>query len=207
MPALRDLAGQTLHHLTVISRVPNVAYSGNAMWRCRCACGTVIETMGSRLLNGNTKSCGCLQRATIGQLRRTHHQSRTTEYEIWSGIKKRCCNPKSRAYPNYGGRGITICERWQHSFVNFLADVGLRPSSQHTIDRIDNDGHYEPDNVRWANKFQQANNTRSNHRLTFRGETLTIAEWGRRLNLSRQAIKDRLRWQWTVERALTTPVK
>jgi hypothetical protein len=119
-------------------------------------------------------------------------------------MRDRCRNPKHRAYKNYGGRGITVCERW-NSFENFYADVGDRPSPKHSIDRIDNDLGYEPGNVRWADQKTQSRNSRRNRLVAINGETLCLQDWAERMGLGRCTIYDRLRRGWSIERALTTP--
>lgn len=124
---------------------------------------------------------------------------------IWYKMKDRCTNTRLREYKNYGGRGIVVCESWRNSFQAFIADVGPRPSPLHTLDRIDNDGDYEPRNVRWATRQEQVRNRRGVHLLTHNGETLTASEWGRRLNWSSQTILNRVAAGWTTERILTTP--
>lgn len=120
-------------------------------------------------------------------------------------MKAACNNPNHHNYANYGGRGITMCERWK-SFENFLADMGERPSRQHTIDRIDNNGNYEPGNCRWATPRQQLTNKRNNVRLTFNGETMTLMEWSERYNLLFETLRGRLKRGWSVEDALTRPI-
>jgi hypothetical protein len=123
-------------------------------------------------------------------------------YGVWIAMRTRCLNPNSDDYPDYGGRGISICERWS-SFDDFMADMGPRPSSRHSIDRIDNDGNYEPTNCRWATPTEQANNRRSSHLVTFNGETMTVANWARRLGLSHDVLQARFDNGWPPERALT----
>jgi hypothetical protein len=119
-------------------------------------------------------------------------------------MKERCGNPRSDDFPRYGGRGIAVCERWRESFAAFLADVGPRPSPHHTIDRIDNARGYEPGNVRWATPTEQSRNKRSNRPITFRGETLVIAAWAKRLGIARSVLRRRLEI-WSVDDALTRP--
>jgi hypothetical protein len=123
------------------------------------------------------------------------------EYITWSSMKSRCLNPRHFAYKWYGGRGITICKKWL-LFEGFLADMGPRPSSAHSLDRVDTDGNYEPGNCRWATETQQQNNRANNHRLTINGETATLTEWARRTGISRGTLDWRIRHGWTVERAL-----
>lgn len=118
-------------------------------------------------------------------------------------MKSRCNNPNDPEYANYGGRGITVCVEWTRDFPTFLRDIGRRPSMQHTLDRIDNNGNYEPGNCRWATKAEQARNTRVSRVLCHAGESLTITDWARRIGLSATAIAQRLRLGWTIEQALT----
>ncbi len=126
-------------------------------------------------------------------------------YRTWKNIKQRCLNPKNTGYHNYGGRGIKMCQQWQSSFDVFVKDVGVRPSLGHSIDRHpDLNGNYEPGNVRWATRKEQANNKRTTHLIEFRGETLPLLDWARRMGLSTCALRYRLR-QYGVEFALTTP--
>lgn len=146
-----------------------------------------------------------------GQNSTTHgfasRTGRSAEYVVWSGIKTRCNNKNDHNYLKYGARGICMCERWQNSFLHFLQDMGTRPSRDHSIERIDNAGHYEPGNCRWATREEQANNRRSSRFLEFNGERLTIAQWARRSGIEVHALHMRLRKGWSIERALTEPKK
>lgn len=139
---------------------------------------------------------------------KTHGKSGSPEHISWKSLKSRCLNKNNESYHLYGGRGITVCNRWINSFENFYADMGKRPTLKHSIDRVNNDGNYDPLNCRWADHIEQANNKHSNHFLTFKGETKTIAQWGRKFNISEQAIQRRLsRLNWTIEKTLLTPIK
>jgi hypothetical protein len=125
---------------------------------------------------------------------------RTPEYRSWQKMKQRCYSPSQYCYHLYGGRGITICERWLDSFVNFLEDMGQKPSPTHSIDRIDNNGHYEPGNCRWATPQEQMDNSRRSTMLTHKGETLSIRAWSRKLGVTHSGISYRLKQGWTIDR-------
>lgn len=172
-----------------------------ARWSFRCDCGAFTTVDVHSVKRGNTRSCGCAARALVSASRTTHGMRRSPEYRVWMGMKTRCTNPKSPSYARYGGAGITVCARWQ-AFEAFLADMGPRPTGT-TIDRIDNARGYEPGNCRWATAEQQGSNKRSNHLVTYLGESLTIAQWSRRTGLTRDAIRQRLAAGWTVDRTLT----
>lgn len=130
----------------------------------------------------------------------THGRTRTSEYGTWAQMRRRCLDISNQRYKDYGGRGITICERWQ-SFENFFEDMGVRPEGM-TLERIDNDGPYSPDNCRWATPSEQAKNRRSNISLTVHGETLTVEEWSKRANVTARNIYQRLRRGWPAERVI-----
>tara|TARA_R110000868_G_scaffold13848_3_gene64357 strand:- start:8415 stop:8933 length:519 start_codon:yes stop_codon:yes gene_type:complete len=138
-------------------------------WNCICDCGNNIKTRATCLRSGDTQSCGCLRNERIRKALNKHGESssikKTTEYISWFGMKQRCYNTNFRQYKDYGGRGIKVCERWKESFVNFLEDMGRKPSPQHSLDRINNDGNYEPSNCRWATRSEQQNNKRNNKKM------------------------------------------
>ena len=165
MSAMKDLTGMRFGRLLVSGRA-SARRDGQAYWLCCCECGGTTIAGGKDLRSGHTQSCGCLRIEGQRELRRRHgHAPRkpgghavTPTYRSWYGMKSRCLNAKQAAYKNYGGRGITVCERWL-SFKNFLADMGPRPSPKHSIDRWpNNDGNYEPSNCRWATATEQARN-------------------------------------------------
>lgn len=126
------------------------------------------------------------------------------EYNSWRCMLNRCYLASFRGYEDYGGRGITVCDRWSASFEAFLEDMGAQPSAGYSLDRIDNSGNYEPSNVRWASKKEQAANRRTNRLLTYKGKTMCIAEWARELGIHRVALRHRLMSGWPIERALST---
>ena len=137
---------------------------------------------------------------------KTHGMSRTTEYQSWVDIKRRCINPNNPCYSDYGGRGITICDRWKNSFENFLADMKLKPTPKHSIDRIDNDGDYCPENCRWSTDVEQNNNRRDNRFITIGCVTLTIAQWSKEMSFGKSVIQDRLKSGWSERDAVLIPV-
>jgi hypothetical protein len=185
-----------------MSRAPNASKTNtNARWNCRCACGKFSLAYGQDLAKGKVKSCGCLNAERI----KKHGCSRKPVYNIWKGMFQRCENPKEKAYKNYGGRGITVCDEWR-DFNVFLADMGF-PAKGLSLDRIDNSRGYSRDNCRWATDGQQLNNKRNNVRLKFNGETRTLSEWARYLNVSRDSIHGRISRGWSVEKTLSAPVK
>lgn len=184
---------------------------GNYYWSCRCECGTLRIVDGSSLKSGRTRSCGCLKKELMKSSRTTHGQYKdgktTTEINRWMGMKSRCYNLNSPHYKDYGGRGIKVCDRWLESFDNFFEDLGKCPEGM-TLDRINNDGDYEPGNVKWSTRKEQANNRRNNRPIIFNGETKNLLEWATYLGISYNILWGRLRrWDNDVERALTTPVK
>lgn len=130
---------------------------------------------------------------------------KTPIYSTWRTMRERCNNPNAVNYDRYGGRGIKVCERWS-SFENFYADMGDRPFPRAEIDRIDNDGDYEPGNCRWATRSQNGNNTSANRAITFRGKTQNIVQWAKEFGLSYPAVYQRLKLGWSIEKALTTPL-
>lgn len=204
MRAHSNLVGQKFGRLTVesLERIKGVL-----CWRCSCDCGGTVTLRTARLTGSRpTKSCGCLWLETVPGSNRTHQRTGDYLHRIWGLIVHRCCNPKSPAYGNYGGRGITICNRWRYSFEAFVADVGERPTDAHTLDRINNDGNYEPGNVRWATRTEQARNTRFNRRITVNGVTKVLQEWANETGISRRTIAARLRRGWSPEKAVSKHV-
>lgn len=210
-PLFRDKTGMTFGRLHV-DRYAGRIGDTNA-YECTCQCGNKITTRGYSLSSGATRSCGCLIEDTAGKLQYKHGLRQTEEYAILAGIRNRCLNPRVKAYPRYGGRGITVCDRWlngdgQKTGVEcFVADMGQRPSPTHSIDRIDNDKGYSPDNCRWATPTDQERNKRNTKRLTFNGETKPLHEWSQSTGIPQAQIAKRLGRGWSVERALTKPLR
>ena len=208
MAAYKDLTGQRFGRLVAIRRTESYS-NGKSRWMCECDCGkeTVVDT--SHLLSWHTRSCGCLHTETIksGRNSRTHGVSKTRLYRIWRNMKSRCLNDNVPCHSYYGGRGIGISQEWEQfePFYKWSMENGY--TERLTLDRIDNNGNYEPSNCRWVSFQAQMNNTRSNHILSFRGEERTIAEWAREFNLPYQRVINRINTLgWSVEKALTTPI-
>jgi hypothetical protein len=208
MARIIDLTGQKFNRLLVVERV-KTNKSKNSKWLCKCECGEYTTVLACHLKSGHTKSCGCAKIEAIKKANTKHGLRNTKLHSVWNSMKQRCLNENNIQYIDYGERGITICEEWKNDFelfYNWSISNGYEEGL--SIDRINNDKGYYPDNCRWTNELVQANNTRSNHYLTFGSETKTIAEWGRELNLPAKIISDRITKQgWSIEKALTTPIQ
>ncbi len=203
-----DLAGKRFGRLVVVRRATGKD-THNAYWHCRCDCGRNAIVASSHLTHGDTSSCGCLNIERMHQQFRTHGETtkHSREYNAWCAMKDRCYNPNCRMYKCYGGRGITISDKWKNSFETFLHDMGRAPSG-YTLDRIDNDKGYSKDNCRWATYKENNNNRRDNLRITYKGETMTVSQWADRLEIKLTTLYQRLRkCKWSVERALNEPVQ
>lgn len=193
--------GRKFGRLTVVAvgKPPNT-YRYTAI--CMCECGSEpITVRVDGLTSGGVVSCGCYHR----EVSRTHGLSKHPLYQVWRHMRMRCENPDDAAYPNYGGRGITVCKRWQ-KVENFVADMeaGYAPGLE--IDRIDNDGDYKPSNCRWATPSENSDNRRSGHRITFNGKTQSIRRWAKETGISYGTLWERIAiWGWSPEKALTTP--
>lgn len=193
--------------LTILSEY---TLDGRRYCRCECKCGKECNIRKDSILTGRTQSCGCLlsESATIRATK--HGMSYSTELKVYRGMITRCYYRSHGSFHRYGGRGIKVCERWQGEggFENFVKDLGLRPSSDYTLERKDNDGDYTPENCIWGTKEEQYSNKSTNRLLTFQGKTQTIAKWCRETGISRGSLIGRLdQLGWSVEEALSTPTK
>ena len=201
---LIDLSGARFGRLVVVGIAGK---KGKRLcWLCKCDCGSEHLASGDVLKNGHVKSCGCLKAEVDAKGTRFRHGlSKSSEHKIWCGITERCHNKKSKFFMRYGGRGITVCRRWK-TFENFYADMGPRPSSAHTLDRVNNNGNYEPSNCRWATPEEQANNKSSNVMISIDGETKTLAQWCRETGVDSDLASQRInREKWSPVDAVTTP--
>lgn len=207
MGILNDLTGKRFGRLTVIELDP-VRKGRKLYWVCKCDCGNTKSIRSDALLSGITKSCGCYNLECISIRATKHGLSKHPLFKEWTGIKQRCYNPNERYYYNYGGRGITVCDEWLHSpenFINWCLSHGYQKGL--TLDRIDNNKGYSPDNCRWTTRKIQANNTRRNRYITYNGETHTVPEWAEILNLKYDVLIHRLAHGWSVEKAIETPFR
>jgi len=199
-----NLTGQTFGRLTVVS------YAGlirrRSAWKCKCSCGKEKTAVATCLMQGLTRSCGCLKAESNRKNATTHGHSqdgRASEYASWHAMKQRCTDRNDTKYDRYGGAGITVCERWLKSFECFLEDMGKKPSSEHTIDRFPNrEGNYEPGNCRWASPKEQARNKKSNRFIEIDGQTKTIKEWSEVSGVHHCTIWGRLERGWDAKDAV-----
>lgn len=201
---LIELAGKRFGRLLAIRKTAQSLRDKQYLWECACDCGESVTVLAASLRKGNTKSCGCYKTEKLrekGGIRQLYPKI----YLAFSAMIARCHNPSVESYSRYGGRGIQVCDRWRHSFDNFIADMGPKPTESHTIERVDNDRGYEPGNCTWATRGEQASNRRSNRYVECRGERLTVTQWASRLGVSPGTLSYRVRNGWDDERAILTP--
>lgn len=200
--ALIDLNGKTFGRLQVVGRLESSVKS--TRWLCLCECGKETSPTSFNLRSGITKSCGCLANERTGKRLKKHGFCSNPLYRTWHGMHGRCKNPKDRSYRLYGGRGIKVCRRWQ-SVENFIKDMGEKPSMDHSLDRIDPNGDYSPENCRWSTYADQQSNKRCSRFIEWNGKSMTCAQWATIVGIRSETIYERIhRQKWTPERALTT---
>lgn len=198
-----NMIGKTCGCLIVVERL-GANKHGHVIWSCHCRCGKTTTACTSELRNGHVKSCGCLRKA-IGDTNRRHNMSATPEYDAWKHMLARCNNPNNKDFAHYGGRGIAVA---YPTFEAFYADIGPRPASGYTVDRIDVNGNYTWNNCRWATRRTQGNNTRRTFNITFNGRTQSITEWAHEIGINRDTLRNRIKnYGWSVQRAMTEPTK
>lgn len=204
--------GTRFGKLVIVAEVEKHMYPSGRTRRkflCECDCGCRVAVIVNNLKTGNTTSCGCIQRKTAadnGRKAAKHSMARTRTYQCWDRMIQRCTNESRESYARYGGRGVSVCEKWRRSFIAFLDDMGERPSSRHSIDRIDNDGDYTPDNCRCATVTEQARNKSNNVLISHNGATRCVSEWAAIVGIGCHVLYGRLRRGWSATDALTTPV-
>lgn len=203
MPVFTDLVGQRFGRLQVKSREPGLRHK-SSLWRCACDCGSETVVTASCLKGGRTSSCGCLQKELTSKRSRTHGESSSRIYKIRQGMLSRCYNEKTPNFKDYGLRGIGVCKEWRSSYESFR-DWALSNGYEDglTLDRINNQGNYEPSNCQWITPAEQNRNRRTN--VKYKGKC--IAEWIRELGLKKTAVETRLKRHWPIEKALFTPVQ
>ena len=210
MGKFKDISKQRFGRLIAI-RFLSKAPKSHSKWLCQCDCGKQAIVSIDHLSTGHTKSCGCLEieskRLSLMTHGNTANKYQTPEYTSWRNMLNRCKKDSGRDYIHYKGRGIKVCDRWKESFQNFLSDMGKKPSKGMSIDRINNNGDYEPGNCRWANQTMQSNNMSTNRLIELNGKRQTVSLWGRELGLNPASIRYRLDIGWSPELALTTPMK
>lgn len=207
MPKFQDLSGQRFGRWTVIRRTEDYVTTAGyhfTQYECRCDCGNIRNVIANSLKNGRSGSCGCLGKEVASKTYKgnfsKHGDTNTRLYQIYAGMKKRCCNKKSYNYANYGGRGISICDEWLKDWSCFKEWAFANGYNDNlTIDRIDVDGDYDPNNCRWVDCVAQANNRRTNRYITYNNETHTMAEWGRILEIPYHTIYKKIKMGKSLE--------
>lgn len=202
-----NLINKKFNKLLVIDK----AFTKNreVYWKCICECGNTIYVSTANLNSNRVKSCGCLKLERLLERSTTHNKSKTRIYHIWKSMRQRCYNENDYSYKNYGGREIKVCDEWYNDFTAFYNwSIEHNYQENLTIDRIDNNGNYEPENCRWVSKLIQSNNTRFNKYITINNETKSLADWCRYYNLNYNSVEQRInRYHWEPSKALLTPFR
>jgi len=201
MPKALDLTGQKYGRLTVLEKLLLRDKHKKVVWKCLCDCGKTTNVNTKNIRTGNTTSCGCYHKELITK----HGMTNTQSFRIWSGMRTRCLNKNSENYAAYGGRGITICKKW-NTFAGFYKDMGDPPKGL-TLDRKNNDKGYSKVNCRWASAYTQAVNRKSTRFITYKKETKSISDWARSIGIRIDTLHHRFTAGWSIEKALLTPVK
>lgn len=209
-PTIKIKEGVRIGRLLILERIDkrDNRNQNHIYYRCLCTCGNQPLIPRSSLLAGRTYSCGCQRKEKSKYSNKTHGLSKTRTYRIYHAMMQRCYDKTQKGYPRYGGNGIGVCERWRESFENFFEDMGECPSPKYSIDRIDNNKGYSPDNCRWATINQQARNTRKAVLIKYHGEERPLADVADEIGMYYGTLYYRIfSYGWTVERAINTPIK
>lgn len=208
-PRAKDLTGERFHRLIVLGPIGKTN-DGHILWLCQCDCGNTSRVGSNGLRPNGVKSCGCQSIEAVKLAKTTHGLKGHPLYYAWSSIVQRCTNPSSKKYPDWGGRGITVCDEWRHDFQAFYDHVSELPhcgEEGYSLDRVDNNLGYSPGNVRWATWTEQHRNRRDNHLITFDGKTQCLQAWADETGISQTTLSYRFNEGWSAERALTTPAR
>lgn len=206
MVPIIDLTGKVFYRWKVIG----ISFSDGfrLYWNCKCSCGSTKAIPGANLKNGESKSCGCFQKEVVSRLMKNqkytkkHGLNRTPEHRAWISMRRRCYDKNHIGYKYWGGRGITVCGEWKDDFLSFLNYVGKKPDDSYSIDRINNDGNYEPGNVRWATHAEQAINRRSYCRMfDFDGSKFSLTDLSKKFDIQRDCLRYRIRSGWDLNKA------
>lgn len=199
---IEDLTNKVFGKLTVVRLDEKRTNSGRIKWIVKCQCGNEKSTQAINLKSGDTTSCGCVHKEQLGARKFKHGGSSSSEYASWCSMLTRCRNPNIDCFIHYGGRGITVCERWL-DFANFVKDMGKKPNKNFTLERVNTNGNYEPDNCRWASQAEQVRNTRSNIRI---GDKILV-DIARDMNVSPSTLYGRIRKGWSIADTISTPIR
>lgn len=203
-----DLAGKRFGMLVVVKEAGRSCHGG-VVWECKCDCGETKYICSHELVKGHSTSCGCKRKTSLSRLRYRHGDVGTRLYKTWQDMKSRCQNKQNKFYKDYGGRGISVCEEWDRDYIAFRAwAISSGYNDSLTIDRIDVNGNYEPNNCKWSTQYQQANNRRSAHFVTYHGKTGALTNMCRELNVNYVSVKSRMRSKGiSFEEAVDMPPK
>lgn len=206
-----DITGQRFNRLVALRKIGTNAQKQD-VWRCQCDCGKETDVSSRSLITGHTKSCGCLQRekaARIGDRSRTHGDFGTPLYGIWGAMKRRCLNPNTKYYKDYGGRGINVCDEWLEysNFKEWSLSHGYEDNKRLSIERIDVNGNYEPSNCCWIPLKHQARNTRRSRHVTYKGSPYALSEVAEITGISMRTIQGRYDRGWSPEQIFETPLR